>query len=141
MRKCCLDNPMARAAWWADVSQRWKTIRADIDPEIAAVILSHRKRFQLEMGVMIAPPTAEEKRHYRRMLRRNMSVHIPSSEGIVVDFKVLGLSWPFTEAQLKSAFRDRVIKAHPDHGGDDATFKALMDAYEAAKRKLGTQAA
>lgn len=141
MRKCCLDNPMARAAWWADVNQRWKTIRTEIDSEIATIILPYRKRFQLEMGVVIAPPTAEEKRQYRRMLRRNMSVHLSSSDGVIVDFKVLGLSWPFTEAQLKSAFRDRIVKAHPDHGGDEAAFKTLMDAYEAAKRKLGTQAA
>jgi hypothetical protein len=127
---------MARAAWWLDVNERWKTIRADIDPEVASVILFHRKRFQLEMGAVVTPPTSEEKRLYRRMLRRNFS-----SEGVTIDFKILGLSWPFTEAQLKRAFRDRVIKAHPDHGGDGATFKTLMDAYKAAKRKLGAQTA
>ena len=45
---------------------------------------------------------------------------------------VLGLSAGFSETQCKAAFRARALKAHPDAGGDSASFRRLQVAFEVA---------
>jgi hypothetical protein len=47
---------------------------------------------------------------------------------------VLGLTFPCTIAQVRDAYRDRVRRAHPDHGGGHEAFIALQEAYEEASR-------
>jgi len=38
---------------------------------------------------------------------------------------------------VKSAYRDRVKQVHPDHGGDEADFKRVREAYTLAKQHAG----
>lgn len=38
-------------------------------------------------------------------------------------------------ADIKRAYRVRALETHPDHGGDPAAFRALVNAYEAALAK------
>lgn len=41
-----------------------------------------------------------------------------------------------TESDLKAAYRKRALETHPDHGGDEPTFRRVVAAYEEAKKRL-----
>jgi hypothetical protein len=45
---------------------------------------------------------------------------------------VLGLLPPYTLEDVKAAYRDKVLQAHPDRGGNPADFVRLQEAYERA---------
>src|SRR5215831_2710613 len=45
---------------------------------------------------------------------------------------VLGLLPPYELADVKAAYRDKVLVAHPDRGGDTADFIRLKEAYDQA---------
>src|SRR5215475_3178229 len=45
---------------------------------------------------------------------------------------VLGLLPPYELADVKAAYRDKVLVAHPDRGGDPADFLRLQQAYDQA---------
>ena len=47
-----------------------------------------------------------------------------------VKYWILGISKKATAKEIKQAYRRRALKAHPDKGGDAATFRELHDAYE-----------
>jgi len=49
-------------------------------------------------------------------------------------FAELGLARSATEAEVRSAYRDRVKQVHPDHGGDEEEFKRVREAYTLAKQ-------
>jgi hypothetical protein len=49
----------------------------------------------------------------------------------------LGLAWPCTAAEVKSAYRKLVKRSHPDGGGSHAKFLALQAAYEEALQLCG----
>jgi hypothetical protein len=51
-------------------------------------------------------------------------------------WELLGVNQNASEAELKAAFRKRVLEAHPDQGGDDEAFRRLMRAHEEARRRL-----
>jgi hypothetical protein len=48
-------------------------------------------------------------------------------------FAYLGLSRPATTEEVRDAYRDRVLSVHPDHGGSQAEFKRLQEAYATAR--------
>jgi hypothetical protein len=47
-------------------------------------------------------------------------------------WETLGLAPGATVAEIKRAYRQRALDAHPDRGGDPAVFRALTRAYEKA---------
>jgi hypothetical protein len=47
-------------------------------------------------------------------------------------FSVLGLQPGASEAEVQAAYREKVKEAHPDHGGDEETFRRVREAYTAA---------
>jgi hypothetical protein len=47
-------------------------------------------------------------------------------------FSALGLIPSASEKEIRKAYRSVIIHNHPDHGGDEATFRKLTEAYEAA---------
>ena len=49
-------------------------------------------------------------------------------------FAELGLRQSATIDEVKSAYRDRVKRVHPDHGGDEEEFKRVREAYTLAKQ-------
>ena len=51
-------------------------------------------------------------------------------------WSVLGVSRDVTESELKAAYRRRALETHPDHGGDEATFRRVLHAYVEAQRRL-----
>ena len=52
----------------------------------------------------------------------------------------LGLRLPCTEEDLKRAYRTRVKKLHPDHGGDQRRFLLLQSHFEEALAIVGGHA-
>jgi hypothetical protein len=50
-------------------------------------------------------------------------------------WEMLGVGRDATDEELKAAYRKRVLAAHPDHGGDDAAFRAIVRAYDEAKKR------
>ena len=59
----------------------------------------------------------------------------------VVAFRELGLSETATLEEVKSAYRRRVKEVHPDHGGTEADFRRVREAYTTAKQHAITQQA
>lgn len=49
---------------------------------------------------------------------------------------LLGVTRDASAGELKAAYRKRALEAHPDHGGDEATFRRVVDAYAEARRRL-----
>jgi hypothetical protein len=52
-------------------------------------------------------------------------------------YDALGLEPSAGVDAVRDAYRDRVKAVHPDHGGSEAEFKALRDAYTTAKAHAG----
>lgn len=50
-------------------------------------------------------------------------------------WELLGVPRSATVAEVKAAYRRRAMELHPDHGGDTATFRRLLAAYEEATRR------
>lgn len=51
-------------------------------------------------------------------------------------WELLGVTSTVNLVDLKAAYRKRAIELHPDRGGDTATFRRLLAAYEEAKRRV-----
>ncbi len=56
----------------------------------------------------------------------------PSGEIHIRCIQMLNLSWPCTEAEVKSAYRKLAKSTHPDGGGSEEQFLELQQAYEQA---------
>lgn len=48
-------------------------------------------------------------------------------------YKVLGVSTKASKDIIEKAFREKVLLAHPDRGGNAKDFNRLMEAYELIK--------
>lgn len=48
-------------------------------------------------------------------------------------YAVLGLSQPASSEAVRSAYREQIKQAHPDHGGDEESFREIQEAYATAK--------
>ena len=59
----------------------------------------------------------------------------PASEPDAVEraFRALGLSPAASTDEVRDAYRERVMEVHPDHGGDEESFREVRDAYTTAK--------
>lgn len=52
--------------------------------------------------------------------------------------KLLGLKSTATRADVKTAYRERAKRCHPDAGGDAANFRELVDAKERVLEELAS---
>lgn len=50
-------------------------------------------------------------------------------------YEILGVKKTASDDEIKKAFRKLAVKFHPDHGGDEAKFKEINEAYEVLKDK------
>lgn len=50
-------------------------------------------------------------------------------------WQTLGVTRDATEAELKAAYRRRALETHPDHGGDEESFRRVVRAYDEARRR------
>ncbi len=48
-------------------------------------------------------------------------------------YEVLGVEKGASPEEIKKAYRKKAVKLHPDHGGSEADFKELNEAYDALK--------
>lgn len=79
-------------------------------------------------------------RAYLRSLRRGLILAAQSFRGIPAWARLqtprsvagLGLGMPYTEEELKRAYRRRVMQLHPDRGGDQRRFLLLQAHFEEA---------
>jgi hypothetical protein len=49
---------------------------------------------------------------------------------------LLGIGRDATPTELKAAYRKRALETHPDHGGNDESFRRIVAAYEEALRRI-----
>ncbi|WP_224332435.1 J domain-containing protein [Haloprofundus halobius] len=74
-------------------------------------------------------------------LGRRLPFEVPEFEPELVDldnpiaeaFERLGLPATASADDVKAAYRSRVKHAHPDHGGNEAEFKRVREAYTTAR--------
>lgn len=63
-----------------------------------------------------------------------VGISTESEDGVRAAFDELGLPPDADVEAVTEAYRSRVKEVHPDHGGDEETFRRLREAYTAAKR-------
>lgn len=76
-----------------------------------------------------------------RHLGRRLPFEVPEiqtdpadfQETVRIAYEALGLPRTASRTEIKSAYRDRVKDVHPDHGGDEESFRQLQEAYVTAK--------
>ncbi|MCU4741423.1 J domain-containing protein [Natronoglomus mannanivorans] len=76
-----------------------------------------------------------------RHLGRRLPFEVPEirtdatdfQETVRIAYESLGLPRTASRSEIKSAYRDRVKDVHPDHGGDEESFRQLQEAYVTAK--------
>jgi len=137
MRLCCLGGALGRVAWWTATEQKWDALQEEIhgdgpsdlddaSKEVYAEILEDQGFWFDRMAEMICQPTRRERILFGKVLRR--CLHIDD----------LGLQWPFTEKDLKAAWRRVALEAHPDRGGNHHDFIRIKESYEEALSLLGS---
>lgn len=57
-----------------------------------------------------------------------------TENAVALAFATLGLDPSASPAEVKAAYRERAKEVHPDQGGDEAEFRRLREAYDAAKQ-------
>ena len=88
-------------------------------------------------------------RAYLRSLERGLILAASAFRGIPAwarrhtppSIASLGLFLPCTEEEVKRAYRQRVMRLHPDHGGDQRRFLSLQAQFEEAMAIVRGQAA
>lgn len=63
-----------------------------------------------------------------------VDISTETADGVRAAFEELGLPPDADVDAVTAAYRERVKEVHPDHGGDEETFRRLREAYTAAKR-------
>ena len=56
-----------------------------------------------------------------------------SPEAVRAAFDALDLPMGVDSKRIEAAYRERIKESHPDHGGDEAEFKRVREAYAVAK--------
>lgn len=80
-----------------------------------------------------APPRAERPQRRARVVRRQAR---PSRTVPPYWCSVLGTAYPCSLDEIRTAFRSRVLTAHPDHGGTTEAFVRLKAAYDDALKEV-----
>lgn len=70
----------------------------------------------------------------------DLAVGDEPEDAVVAAFAVLGLSPDASEAEVKSAYRGKVKRVHPDQGGDPETFQRVQEAYTTARAHASDRA-
>lgn len=60
--------------------------------------------------------------------------------GVAAAFAVLGIPTDASEAEIKTAYREKVKRVHPDQGGDQEAFRRVREAYSTARAHASDRA-
>lgn len=99
-----------------------------MEHEMPGIALGHRLPFETP-DVDFGDSGGDSGPNARRPNRSNRSV-----EPAEAAYAVLGLPSGASEDAVQQAYRRRVKEVHPDHGGDEAEFKRVREAYDTAKQ-------
>lgn len=114
IRSCCLHSAKARANWWKQVNEALRQFERDSADSV-----------RRKLADKVPPPPGHGRRHEARE-----DVQPPATLRHAAE--ALGLSWPATKSEVKSAFRPLAMRHHPDRGGNPAEFRRVYAAYEMA---------
>jgi hypothetical protein len=138
IRRCCLGNGLAQAAWWWEVDQRWKDLALNglEDPELTAALLSEKALINQILEAVVPRPSKADQREYREFKKlyqmpRKVKTQLPAFA------KILGVPWPCTEDDLKAVWKKLALQHHPDRGGRQEDFIRVKAAYDQACERLG----
>ena len=75
---------------------------------------------------------------FEDLLKNMLSSREKGIKGMSVEAaaKVLGVGWPLTQEELEKAFKRAAMRAHPDHGGNDALMRTVLTAREVLKKAM-----
>ncbi|MFC6988136.1 J domain-containing protein [Haloplanus sp. GCM10025708] len=65
------------------------------------------------------------------------AARVDADDPITAAFRALGLRRSAGVDEVKAAYRAKVKDVHPDHGGDQESFRRLREAYTTAKKHAG----
>lgn len=84
-------------------------------------------------------PWAEMLSMFEGILKNMLQSPSKSVKGMSVEAaaKVLGIGWPVTQEELEKAFKRAAMRAHPDHGGNDALMRTVLMAREVLRKAMG----
>ena len=63
----------------------------------------------------------------------DLSPDVSDSDARTAALATLGLPAEASSEEIRAAYRERVKEVHPDHGGDEESFKQVREAYTTAK--------
>ncbi|WP_437948694.1 DnaJ domain-containing protein [Sorangium sp. So ce296] len=118
----CGEWPEERAARKAEQDRRWREVQAEVDAELRAQAERDYQRF-----------TDDVRRRVEEQLRRLLGD--PAADAAAL--AALGLARGATAADVKRAYRQRALAAHPDRGGSHEDFLKLTAARDRALAVVG----
>lgn len=140
------------AAWWSSPPRQVPFQRPDASDGGAATYDEALRAAEHAAGVPLSPTDSMWARAWLRILRGGVAwpsaasrrpagesaprADVKASALPLSVWDVLGVTPSATSAELKAAFRARVLEAHPDQGGDDAALRRVVAAYAEARRRL-----
>jgi hypothetical protein len=137
IRECCLNHGLAQAAWWWEVTQRFKDLSMGIEdrPGLSESLLQEQLLIEDLLETVVPRPSPQDRREYEKFRRihknpRKVRLKLPSFVAI------LGIKWPCSEEALKLAWKQLALKHHPDRGGNQEEFIRIKQAYDVACQSL-----
>ncbi|QLD88528.1 J domain-containing protein [Natronomonas salina] len=106
--------------------ERTPTYSILMEHEMPGVALGHRLPFETPD---VFPDETEE-----RAADRERERFAPGGESESA-YATLGLPSGASDAAVRRAYRERVKEVHPDHGGDEAEFRRVREAYDTARQE------
>lgn len=117
IRECCLRDPSAREAWWRRIDGSLDELVSFMEAEELELDLT---RIEVQLGRVVPPPP-----------ERVGPMNRCSSRSTPPDaLAILGLTWPCSEEDVRTAWKRAAFESHPDRGGTHDEFVTIHRAYE-----------
>jgi ParB-like chromosome segregation protein Spo0J len=110
LRRLDLSDWEELSQWIADMQAREEKQKRQ-EEEVSRLFEEDNKRIQ-------------ETLNYIEQVEERWLAALPAAAG------TLGLSWPCTEEEVRTAYREQVKACHPDTGGNQQSFEAVQKAKE-----------
>lgn len=131
------------AAWWTAAPQESPFRKPDASNGGLPTLEAALEEAEQRAGRYLALVEPYWARAWSRVLRGERApvrprprAERPARVTPVSAWELLGLASGASLADVKTAFRQRALLAHPDHGGDPEVFRELYRAYERLVSRL-----